>query len=325
MVLFSFLFFLSPIYIWTMLFVYVLEKMINGYAFLFISINMYLYSIICKSFETLHHIIPEITDRCVEKIGCTTCIKWRKFGDGQTFNVFPLTYKWYFKINDLGEFNSLIQLEKTVHSYYYFKKRHLNKSGGTEFFHFGEFESSLQKVSDILLDYGVRFEIFEKDIFTNRPLQEPPKDYINHNKSQITPLSVKNKPSENEIVLRPYQQISFDKMKENNKGILILPTGVGKTIIFISYLYQEGGNNLVLVPTKKLVNQTYKVAVNIGIKNVIKCYSDTTFEENKYDNSLIISTYQSSDKLIHCEFNTIIFDECHTTVISYYKKDIILK
>lgn len=211
-------------------------------------------------------------------------------------------------------------MEKTVHSYTFFSERHLYKGGGTEFFTFGEFESSLQKVCDILSDFRVRFEVFTEDIFTERP----------DNKNKCEPLNMKAKIDniEEKIILRPYQKRCLEAMIPENKGVLILPTGVGKTIIFLSYMLSVRNlrnlRNLVLVPTKKLVEQTAITAKDMGF-SVSMCYSDNqNLSQSLSQKNLIISTYQSSKYLIDIQFNTIIFDECHTTVLSsQLKRDFI--
>jgi superfamily II DNA or RNA helicase len=282
---------------------------------------MYLYCIITESWQCYQNLYPEILGRSVEKIGSTTCIEWRKFGDGQTFNLTPLKYKWYLQINHLGEFDSLTRLEKTVQAHPFFAKRHLIKGGGTEFFTFGEFESSLHKTCDILLDFGVRFKVFTQDIFLERPNN---KNNTNNtgdsDNKEVMPLPMKMKvdPSINKIILRPYQERCLETMRSEKKGVLILPTGVGKTITFLFFLQETKGINVVLVPTKKLVEQTAVSARKMGF-SVILCYSDNKLNKDDIKgNHLIISTYQSSKYLLEISFNTIIFDECHTTVLSSY-------
>lgn len=62
---------------------------------------MYLYSIISESWNLYENLYPDIKGRTIEKIGSTTCIELRKFGDGQTFNLTPLKYNWYIQIVNL--------------------------------------------------------------------------------------------------------------------------------------------------------------------------------------------------------------------------------
>jgi superfamily II DNA or RNA helicase len=268
--------------------------------------------------------VLNIRERSINKIGSTNYIEWRKFGDGQTMNPYPLKYKWYLKIISLGQFNSLIQMEKTIHIYPFFKQRHYYvKGGGTEFFSLSNEDSSLQKVCDILTEYNVKFEVYTEDIFIKRPLINEYKKYLDEDifkieYEKVEPLPVKSKYEKTEnIVLRDYQVSAINTMLKNNKGILILPTGVGKTIIFLYYLekYKKDKMNLILVPSKKLVEQTEKVAKKLNF-NITLCYSDKIFKPINDKNILIISTYQSSYKVINNTFDTIIFDECHTTVIN---------
>lgn len=278
--------------------------------------------------NALWDIIPDTHGRSVEKIGSTTCIEWRKFGDGQTMNPYPLLYKWYIKILDLGDFSSLIQLEKTVHVYPFFAERHLDKGGGTEFFTFSHDETSLQKISDVLSEFNVRFEVYTDDIFPERPPIDGYEKYIRDNsylmieRKRVVPLSTKSKYEKSiitqQLILRDYQVNALKAMSENKKGVLILPTGVGKTITYLSYLKSKNSSNtnLILVPSKKLVDQTANVGKKMGF-HVVMCYSDSIFKPiDDTKNLLIISTYQSSYKVINKSFGTIIFDECHTTVLT---------
>ncbi|HIP63245.1 MAG TPA: DEAD/DEAH box helicase, partial [Archaeoglobus profundus] len=64
------------------------------------------------------------------------------------------------------------------------------------------------------------------------------------------------------IQLRPYQKEAVDYALRRKKVTLVLPTGTGKTIIgayFLKNLLNSIRKALVLVPTRILVEQTYKV------------------------------------------------------------------
>lgn len=118
--------------------------------------------------------------------------------------------------------------------------------------------------------------------------------------------------TKNSIILRDYQKKAIDEWTRNSKrGVLVLPTGSGKTIIGIKAISMLNTPTIIIAPTLDLVNQwhsklkeTFQNSADIGILGGGK-------QEIR---ALTVSTYDSA--YIHAgnlgnRFNFIIFDEVH--------------
>ena len=128
---------------------------------------------------------------------------------------------------------------------------------------------------------------------------------------------------------RDYQEIiinkSYEYLQNNEKGLLIIPCGVGKTLISL-WITQKLNSNTVLigVPNKLLLKQWEEVifvlfqntpylivSSGVDIENIMR------FLENNQKNCIVITTYSSAHKVytatqhIHFVFNMKINDECH--------------
>jgi superfamily II DNA or RNA helicase len=112
--------------------------------------------------------------------------------------------------------------------------------------------------------------------------------------------------------LRDYQKDAIEKWKQNsNKGVIVLPTGAGKTIVAISAISQLNVNTLIVVYTKEHIKQW---------EEAIKKFTDasgligTFYGEEKKIEPITIITYQSAFrniKLFAKDFKFLIFDEAH--------------
>jgi Fanconi anemia group M protein len=128
------------------------------------------------------------------------------------------------------------------------------------------------------------------------------------------------------IVPREYQREIADKILSTRKNTLVvLPTGVGKTLIaalVIEEYLKNGGKAAFLAPTKPLVFQHAKyLSQLLGIEAV-----EITGEMRKekrtalYDSSLIVSTPQTmKNDLMNFDFDfsVIVFDEAHRAIGKY--------
>ena len=111
------------------------------------------------------------------------------------------------------------------------------------------------------------------------------------------------------IKLRDYQNEALEKWLINKKGIIILPTGSGKTILAIKIIEKINSPTFIVVPTLDLVNQwkeELKKAFNLKIGE---------FTGKKKDiQSITISTYNSAfinAAYLGNKFKLLIFDEVH--------------
>jgi len=108
----------------------------------------------------------------------------------------------------------------------------------------------------------------------------------------------------------PYQKEALDAWLNNRRaGVVILPTGAGKSYLAVLAIEQAQRSTLVVVPTLDLVSQWYQV---------IKRAFDTDVGivgGGEYDiRGVTVTTYDSA--YIHAEhfgnrFGLVVYDECH--------------
>jgi len=125
--------------------------------------------------------------------------------------------------------------------------------------------------------------------------------------------------------IRDYQFDAVSTGIHRKRGVLLSPTGSGKSLIIYvlarywiqrlttGYKYPQGGRVLIIVPTTSLVEQMYKDFIDYGCpeKAMHRIYSgkDKTFEA-----AICISTWQSIYKLPRdwfAQFGMVVGDECH--------------
>lgn len=128
-----------------------------------------------------------------------------------------------------------------------------------------------------------------------------------------------------EISPRDYQLKAFEYATENQRAILLSPTGSGKSLIIymlLRYFLSEELNKkaIVVVPTTSLVEQMYKdfddystLDDEFNVEDEVhRIYSG---KEKNFEQSIVITTWQSAIKLPlpwFEEFGCVIGDEAHT-------------
>jgi superfamily II DNA or RNA helicase len=117
---------------------------------------------------------------------------------------------------------------------------------------------------------------------------------------------------------RDYQTESANEALRKGKGIIVLPTSAGKTLVIAliasTILKEKDYNILVLVPDIQLVQQTYQDFLDYGISKdlISKWTGNYEFSPTKIvvaNNQILLSKKQNTDILER--FQTIICDECH--------------
>ena len=125
--------------------------------------------------------------------------------------------------------------------------------------------------------------------------------------------------------IRDYQFDAVSTGIHRKRGVLLSPTGSGKSLIIYilamywltrlttGYKYPQGGRALVIVPTTSLVEQMYKDFVDYGCPEgaIHRIYSG---KDKVFENAICISTWQSIYKLPRdwfAQFGMIVGDECH--------------
>jgi superfamily II DNA or RNA helicase len=127
------------------------------------------------------------------------------------------------------------------------------------------------------------------------------------------------------IEVRDYQKKAFEFATDNGKGILVSPTGSGKSLIIymlIRYFLREDFDKkvIIIVPTTSLVEQMYKDFADYSSddsdfdveEDVHRIYSG---KEKTFEQSVVITTWQSAIKLPPIwfeQFGCVIGDEAHT-------------
>ncbi len=143
--------------------------------------------------------------------------------------------------------------------------------------------------------------------------------YIDH------PLVTKNK-----IDARKYQEMIVDSCREKN-SLIVLPTGLGKTIIAallaVYRLQKYDGKVVFLAPTKPLVMQHYETfsqVLNVEDMNVFTgAVSPSERNERYEDTTIVFATPQViendiiSRRLDLSDVSMVIFDEAHRAVGDY--------
>jgi superfamily II DNA or RNA helicase len=118
---------------------------------------------------------------------------------------------------------------------------------------------------------------------------------------------------------RDYQDESVQQALSKGRGLIVLPTSAGKTLVIAlisgSFLNEQPDKRvLVLVPDIQLVQQTYGDFISYGISESM--VSKWTGNHELQNTSIVIANSQillskKQDKTILNEFDVLIVDECH--------------
>lgn len=114
---------------------------------------------------------------------------------------------------------------------------------------------------------------------------------------------------------RPYQHeainagVNFFNEQKNYHGIIILPTGSGKSVVIANTASPLKGKTVVFQPTKEILEQNFKKYLSYGYRAGI--YSASA--GMKYMDDVTFATIGSVAKKAHLfeQFSNIIIDECH--------------
>jgi superfamily II DNA or RNA helicase len=139
------------------------------------------------------------------------------------------------------------------------------------------------------------------------------------------------------IILRPHQETALSSMEENDLGKIILPTGAGKSIVFIKNTIEQFKSDIpqtvcVVAPRillavqlsadyEKHIDNARFIHVHSGSR--LFHYRTTKIEDiqewhniHKDQHKLIFTSYNSLKKITesNIKVDTYIFDECHNSV-----------
>jgi DNA or RNA helicases of superfamily II len=117
---------------------------------------------------------------------------------------------------------------------------------------------------------------------------------------------------------RPYQAESIEAWKRNRRvGVVVLPTGAGKTHVATMAIELCGRQTLVVVPTLDLMNQWYDLLVST-FNAEIGLIGGGFFEIGAITVTTYASAFRHQERLGN-QFGLIIFDECHHLPSEGYK------
>jgi superfamily II DNA or RNA helicase len=117
---------------------------------------------------------------------------------------------------------------------------------------------------------------------------------------------------------RPYQQQAIDEWHRRERcGVVILPTGAGKSLVAQMAIERAGRSTLVVVPTIDLMNQWYDLLLS-SFRAEVGLIGGGYYEVG----ALTITTYASAFRFMERlgnQFGLLIFDECHHLPSSVYR------
>ncbi|MBD3254496.1 MAG: DEAD/DEAH box helicase, partial [Candidatus Lokiarchaeota archaeon] len=112
-----------------------------------------------------------------------------------------------------------------------------------------------------------------------------------------------------DITLRPYQEEALGRWLSNGKGVVVMPTGAGKTFFALKLIEKVNSPTFIVVPTLDLVNQ-WKEELSKAFSTEIG-----EFTGNKKElNAITVSTYNSAyinSAYLGDKFRLLVFDEVH--------------
>ena len=204
-----------------------------------------------------------------------------------------------------------------------FKELNVIFDGGTEFYkleiisiielYFNEIGLKYKKLSNKEVNSLIRCSRIKKTI---KKINIP--EFI----KQIKKENIKFKPRDDQIEIIDK---SIKHLKENNKGLLVLMCGVGKTLISLWSIERLNMKNVLIGVPNKLLLKQWEEKVKIIFQN-IPCLiisggvdNETIKDFLKKNNKecIIITTYSSSHKVynvtkeLEYKFDIKINDECH--------------
>ena len=116
---------------------------------------------------------------------------------------------------------------------------------------------------------------------------------------------------------RAYQIDAIHYVIERDRGVILSPTGSGKSFIIyalVRWYINEGHKILLVVPTTSLVEQMYKDFADYGWFPEDHCHRLYAGKDKGSDKDVIISTWQSIYKMPRTyfdQFGTVFVDEAH--------------
>jgi superfamily II DNA or RNA helicase len=160
----------------------------------------------------------------------------------------------------------------------------------------------IPRIQEICREKGIPLEVYTED-------EEPIK------------LSTKAIPKV--LQFRPFQEEFIRTAIQKKRGVLIAPTGTGKTILglgLIASLY-ENYKILWLCHTKSLMYQTVMETRKVFGDDSVGTVGDDTYEIGKYVTVALRQTFVKHAAKLNNLFDAVIVDEAHHVTSLAYKKE----
>lgn len=283
----------------------------------------------------LGHVVSQ-GDNNHTKIGMTGGLSNRKKSLDTSYSVYGMEFE-YLILCDSEEEES--KIEEHLHGHFWKDSTtHLEgHSGGLEWF---QRRYQLEEIKEALFKGGFENKVVSDPNEIEEILREHKKYYESEKENYMKEMKKLNEeinrsniseqvtPSRDmrehfgtldNIEYKPnkYQIEIIEKTKRhyeiNDKGIIILPCGTGKTVLG-SFICEDYNKILICVPSKILINQwREKIKSILPEHHLMIVNIDDKFMNTKHKKIVVISTYHSCHK-IKGIFDMKIGDECHHLV-----------
>lgn len=114
--------------------------------------------------------------------------------------------------------------------------------------------------------------------------------------------------------LRPYQSravsTAIESLKTKKNGIIVMPTGSGKSLVIASIAQQAGDKTIILQPTKEILEQNKSKMESFGLHN-IGVYSASVGRKDVGQITFATIGSVIKHRELFKSFDRIIVDECH--------------
>lgn len=173
----------------------------------------------------------------------------------------------------------------------------------------------LDRLIEKILAHDYTYE-FENSDYYGLPYEENEMVSVEGVKSYMQSIISSN------FELRDYQIDAVYQALRHNRKLLVSPTSSGKSICIYSisrYYVEKGLKVLVIVPRTSLCSQLSKDFKDYGWDSDSIVHQIYTGYEKTSDKPVVVSTYQSLQKLDKSYFNqydVVIVDECHSSTSS---------
>lgn len=113
-----------------------------------------------------------------------------------------------------------------------------------------------------------------------------------------------------EVDLRPYQEAALSAWElGHRRGVVVLPTGSGKTRLALAAMRRTSLSALCLVPTRVLLDQ-WRREISLVYRGPVGCYGDGVRELTPLTVATFESAYRHMDRLGD-RFDLLVVDEAH--------------